>query len=207
VYTLRQNVTTLLDIVSLAGGLTQRAGGVLYVIRPSAGAKTPPVASNAQATAQGKAPGAQGQTIKVDLYELLEKGDLSLNMVLESGDVVNVPEAPTFSVIGFVRDPGSFPLKKPTTVLEGIALARGLMEEEASPEACLLKRVTAEGEVVMPLNLVAIARGENPNLFLQPNDILAVQQTAQHKAFLDTMSFLKSVVNVGVAGSYRLDND
>ena len=44
--------------------------------------------------------------ISIDLYELLELGDLSLNVLVGNGDVVNVPEAKRFHVIGFARDPG-----------------------------------------------------------------------------------------------------
>ena len=202
VYTLRQNVTTLLDIVSLAGGLNDRAGGLLYVIRPTSAALPAKHTNGTKPAGPSGLP--QGQAIRVDLYELLEKGDLSLNMVLGNGDVVNVPDAATFSVIGFVREPGAFALKKPTTVLEGVAMAQGLMEKEASPENCLLKRITPEGEVVMPLDLVAIARGANPNLYLQPQDIISVQQTPQHKAALDVLDFFKSVFNVGLGASYPL---
>ena len=85
VYTLRQNVTTLLEILSLAGGISERAGCTLYVIRSKG--PDPEEAS-------------EKKIITIDLYELLEQGDLTLNMVLGDGDVLHVPEAAVFSVIG-----------------------------------------------------------------------------------------------------------
>jgi polysaccharide export outer membrane protein len=100
--------------------------------------------------------------------------------------VVNVPEAKRFHVIGYARDPGSFPLKKPTTVLEGIAMARGFQEIEASKKKCVVKRKTTEGEFIIPVDLVAVAKGEAPNFYLQPDDIIYVRQTTLRRTLLYT---------------------
>jgi len=193
-YTIRRNVTTLLDILSLAGGPDARAGQLAYVIRNI----RPAMPSDA-----GESPGGGGaataglpfdlggsEMISIDLYELLELGDLSLNVLVGNGDVVNVPEAKRFHVIGFARDPGSFPLKKPTTVLEGIAMARGFQEVEASKRDCVVKRKTPDGEYIIPVDLVAVAQGEAPNFYLQPDDIIYVRQTALRRTLLYTYDFL-----------------
>ena len=199
VYTLRQNVTTLLDVLSLAGGVNERAGYVLYVVRTqatgSAGVAPAPEAGTMPALRPDAGP--QTNVITIDLFELLENGNLALNVVLTNGDVVNVPEAKKFSVVGYVREPGSFPLKKPTTVLEGIAMARGLQEREASPADCILKRYTATGEEIIPLNLEAISAGRRPNLYLMANDVIDVRQTLVRKVGLEVLDFVKSVFNVG----------
>ena len=124
--------------------------------------------------------------ISIDLYELLELGDLSLNVLVGDGDVVNVPEAKRFPVIGFARDPGSFALKKPTTVLEGIAMARGFQEVEASKRDCVVKRKTPDGEHMIPVDLVDVAQGKAPNFYLQPDDIIYVRQTTLRRTLLYT---------------------
>ena len=194
-YTIRRNVTTLLDILSLAGGPDARAGQLAYVIRDIR-----PAMSSDDGTHRGTGetagkrspyaglpfdPAAK-EVIAIDLYELLELGDLKLNVLVGDGDVVNVPEAKRFHVIGYARDPGSFPLKKPTTVLEGIAMARGFQEIEASKKKCVVKRKTTEGEYIIPVDLVAVARGEAPNFYLQPDDIIYVRQTALRRTLLYT---------------------
>lgn len=190
VYTLRQNVTTLLAALSLAGGATERAGQVLYIIRT----KERPGEGEAEGEA---APESQKQVIAVDLYELLEEGNLELNVVLQDGDVVQVPEATKFYVVGFVQKPGGFPLTRPTTILEGIALAGGLREREASASSCILKRHTREGEVQVGVDLVAISRGEAPNLYLIPNDVMDVRQTFAKKVGLGFFDAFKTIFNVG----------
>jgi len=189
-YTIRRNVTTLLDILSLAGGPDARAGQVTYVIRDI----RPEMSSDAGETPAGGAAVAAGlpfdlggkEVIAIDLYELLELGDLSLNVLIGNGDVVNVPEAKRFHVIGFARDPGSFALKKPTTVLEGIAMARGFQEVEASKRDCVVKRKTPDGEYIIPVDLVAVSEGKAPNFYLQPDDIIYVRQTTLRRTLLYT---------------------
>lgn len=212
VYTLHQNATTLLDVLSLAGGPDERAGEAAYVFRTGRGVgpirSASPVSLDLETGEAEKAKRVELRNIPpdravvdrvtVDLYELLELGDLSLNMVLVAGDVVHVPEAARFYVFGYVREPGGFPLKRPTTVLDAIALARGLREREASPERCILKRRTPRGEVVVPLDLKSIARGEAPNHFLRAGDIIEVQQSSGKGFLLALWDGFKSIVSIAV---------
>jgi len=173
--------------------VTQRAGQVLYVIRDT----DAPVPVGEDGSVQ-----PNREVIAVDLYDLLEQGRLDLNVVLRNGDVINVPEAKKFYVVGFVEDPGGFPLTHPTTVLEAVALAGGLREKEASPEYCMLKRRDAVGEEIVAVDLVAISRGQAPNLYLMPNDVLDVRQTALKKSLLATLDFVRGVFSAG----YSLNN-
>jgi polysaccharide export outer membrane protein len=169
---LRKNSVSLFEALTLAGGITEEAGQVLYVIRTDAG--TQPAE----------------KLVRVDLFELLELGE-DLNLALHSGDVVNVPKAKEFYVVGFVREPGGFPLNKPTTVMEAIALAGGIREQEASPKATVLKRRDPPGDVL--IDLVAVSRGREPNPFLMPGDVIDVRQTAFKKfrmAFWDSFKAL-----------------
>ena len=189
VYTLRQNVTTLLAVLTLAGGVTERAGQVLYVVR----AEEPPKPEGEESP-----PAEPGKrVIAVDLYELLEEGRLGLNVVLQNGDVVNVPEAKNFYVVGFVGRPGGFPLTRPTTVLEGIALAGGLREREASLRSCQLKRRGPEGEVIIPLDLISLSKGESPNPYLMPNDVIEVRQSTLKKIGLELLDVFKALFSIG----------
>jgi len=212
-YSLRENVTTLLDALSLAGGMNERAGYELYVVRPSNSIKDVPGGgiiddTKAALTEQNAGLAAfardgNREVMVIDMIELLQEGNLNLNVVLTDGNVVFVPEAPLFYVLGFVRKPGGFALKRPTTVLEGVALAEGLMEGEASPRDCALKRKLPNGEIVIPLDLVAISEGESPNLYLTPNDIIDVRQTTLRKVLLETFEFFKRLFHIG----YNLDFD
>jgi len=213
VYTIRENVTALSDILFLAGGVSERAGQVLYVIKTKSRAAIVVKKSKSEDTvtvdmsgrgpqpAKSKTRGMDKSVISIDLYEFLEQGNLSLNMALENGDVVHVPVAKEFSVIGFVREPGSFPLRRPTTILEAIAMARGVREIEASPRYCVLKRYDARGEVIMPLDLVDISDGKKPNIYLLPNDVIDVRQTPSKKFTLEVYDLFKTFFHVGFTRS------
>jgi polysaccharide export outer membrane protein len=211
-YTLRRNVTTLLDILSLAGGPDDRAGQVAYVIRnirPRPARPAPEAGESGGSLPGGPGPAllsdsdavpAEQEVITIDLYEVMELGNLNLNVLVGDGDVVNIPEAKRFQVLGFVKDPGTYSLKKPTSVLEGIAMARGVLQEEASSSKSVLKRKTADGEIMIPLDIPAIAKGEQPNLYLQADDVIVVPQTGLRRTMLYVYNFIRSVWNFGISG-------
>lgn len=205
VYVLRENVTTLLDVLSLAGGVTEQAGFRVHVI--------PPRKASAPQRAAFEAEGDTGtlvfdgtedpsepikkEAVTIDLFELLELGNMELNMAVEDGYVIHVPRAERFAVIGHARRPGSFPLNRPTTVLEAVAAAEGLMERQASPRHCTLKRRQDGEEKIIPVNLVAIAEGREPDFHLQPNDVLDIKQTLPKQVFLETLDTLRGLVGIG----------
>jgi polysaccharide export outer membrane protein len=172
-YSIRNNVTTLWEALSMAGGPTEEAGYELQVHGPDGGMVT------------------------IDLIQLMETGNKRLNMVLHHGNVINVPKAKKFYVWGFVNKPGGFPLNRPMTVLEGIAEAGGLIPKEASPRCTFLKRIENEREEDIPLDLVAIASGEHPNIFLQPDDVIEVRQTTGRLIALELLDFIKRVFYFG----------
>jgi len=181
VYTIRENVTRLLDILSLAGGVAETAGQQLYIVRTR--------------QANGK---KEKQVITVDLHDLLALGDLTLNAVLADGDVVNVPIAQKFFVYGYVHKPGAYDLKRRTTVLEALAMAGGLDRPMASPSYCVLRR----GDREMEMNLGDIADGSEPNYYLQPDDTIEVRSTFVRRVCLTLWDGLRSIVHVG----YSLNN-
>lgn len=191
-YTLRQNVTRLLDILSLAGGLSESAGQRLRVVR------TRPVLLKGNEIKQGKVVDLGGkETMTIDLHDLLVLGDQELNVVLGDGDLVHVPVAEKFFVYGFVHKPGGYDLKRNTTVLEAVAMAGGLEHPMASPSACVIRRKDHE----LPVDLTAIAEGHAPDYYLKGGDILDVRQTAWRRFGLTVWTTFKSIFHVGIAYS------
>ena len=123
--------STLLDVLSQAGGPGKAAGRQAVVVR--APKSEGPVA-----------PGTTGSTtIRVSLRKLLD-GDTSENLLLENGDTVYIPKQTSFFVLGEVRKPGAFMLEKETSVLEAITLAGGFTER-AAPSISKVLRKSADG--------------------------------------------------------------
>ncbi len=76
-----------------------------------------------------------GQTWRVDLQALYEDGDVSQNVELQPGDIVNVPDRQLnkIFVLGEVREPGSFVMNKRRTTLA-----------EALSEAGFVNQITSD---------------------------------------------------------------
>ena len=123
--------TTLIDVLSQAGGPGKAAGREVIVVR--APASQGPVT-----------PGAAGATtFRVSLKKLLD-GDRSDNLLLENGDTVFFSKLTTFFVQGEVKKPGAYPLDKDTSAQEGVALAGGLTDK-ANPGGVTILRKRPDG--------------------------------------------------------------
>jgi len=95
---------TVLDLLAQAGGLKEDAGQLLFLIRPVGSGEEAP---EGKKESDGEIP----RTYIIDLEEMLVKGDLTLNLPLIHGDVLNVPVSGKVFVGGEVNKPGGFPLR------------------------------------------------------------------------------------------------
>lgn len=149
----------LLDMLSLAGGLTREAGSICYILRPLSSEK------------QGV---SKTETLVIDLGELLEKGNIALNVPVFSGDVIHVPKGGVFFVDGAVNKPGAFQSQGKTTLVQAIAMAEGVRFEANKSEVQIL-RDNGEGDrTVMTADYGAIKNGEAKDVQIRENDIIIV---------------------------------
>jgi polysaccharide biosynthesis/export protein len=180
-YAIHQNVSTLLNMLTLAGGPQDIAGGVAYVIRSGAEAGAP--------------------RMQIDLGTLLETGDPALNPVLSAGDVVYVPKAPMIYVYGAVRQPGAFTFRKQLRVLEAIALAGGSSEMANRRAISLVRRSVTGEERLHELDLARIERGQAPNIYLRDGDVLHVRTSMPKAVGMEVLAFIRGIFTF----SYRID--
>jgi polysaccharide export outer membrane protein len=146
----------LLDVIALGGGLSERAGQIVKVRRTR--------------YVQG-----EPNTFIVDLDRLIKEGHVELNIRLNGGDVLFIPEAGVFFVDGAVRRPGSYPIKHKTVVQEGLVEAGGF-DSSAKKDKIKLVRVTENGErKIIDLDLNETSSNEMP---LKDRDILIVGEGA-----------------------------
>jgi polysaccharide export outer membrane protein len=129
---------TLLEVLALAGALTDSAGDEISVRR----AKNPTAAVGA---ALPDDPGTV-EVVRVSLTEL-QSGRLASNLVLQDADTVIVPAASRVFVTGHVRTPGAVVLRGRLTVQQAIALAGGFTER-GSNRGIRVRRETSPGEFV-----------------------------------------------------------
>jgi polysaccharide export outer membrane protein len=170
--------TTLLDVLSQAGGLAPDAGTTAIITRDNRS----PLASW---PVKGSAP-AEG-TIKVDLQKLLASGDPSLNVTIYPGDKITVQCAGIIYVVGAVGRPGGFRLsngRDRMTVLQAVALGEGLKATALQKKAMIIRRGPQfpTGREEIPVNLKEILAGRAPDPSLEANDILFIPDSASKRA-------------------------
>ena len=183
---------TILEVLGIAGGLKEDAGPLLFLIRPpQPEADVPPREKEAEAV--------KPTTIVVDLEELLVKGDLTLNLPLIHGDVINIPTSGKIFVGGEVRKPGGFFLKgKKVTVSQAIAMAEGLKPEAKGGEAKIFRYPGKGNErEILSADVYAIQKGESEDPALKENDILVVPKSGTKAFFIGLLDAVKGLVGFG----------
>lgn len=145
----------LIELLALAGSATPAAAGEAVVVRSESGANRPVLPRDNR----------RAETLHVDL-DALETGDLSQNVRLRDGDTVFVPEADVVYVFGEVRNPGRYPIRNGTIVLQALSLAGG------STEFAALNRV----RIVRVVNGQQLEFRVGLNDRVQPDDIIRVPE-------------------------------
>ena len=136
--------TSILELITQAGGLTKTAGESVTINRIVDG---------------------EHKTIIVSLEKLFISGDLSNNIPIHGGDTVTVPASPVCYITGEVQRPDTYPCKRNTTVLKIISMAGGFtsMASESSVrinriingKKQILKRVKEE-TLVLPGDIITV---------------------------------------------------
>ncbi len=173
----------LLDMLSMAGGLTREAGTICYVLRPL---------KTHDGTDSKDAP--RTETLVIALQELLEEGNLTLNIPVFNGDVINVPKGGVVFIDGAVKTPGAFPMRGKTTLVQAVAMAQGLTPE-ANPSEVRIYRENGKGERnVVTVDYEAIKDAQEPDVLLAENDIVIVPKHGVKNFFSGFINTIKGMI-------------
>ncbi|MFQ6079175.1 MAG: SLBB domain-containing protein, partial [Thermodesulfobacteriota bacterium] len=183
---------TILDMLAMAGGVRDDAGHLLFLIRPPA---VEGVSSkNRKDSDQGKP-----KTFVIDLEELLIKGDLTLNLPLIHGDVINIPVSGKVFVGGEVWRPGGFILAgKRMTLSQAIVLAGGLKPQAKGSETKIFRySEKGPGREMLSVNVYAIQKGQKEDPYVNENDIIIVPRHGVKAFFVGVKETLTGVFSMG----------
>jgi protein involved in polysaccharide export with SLBB domain len=97
-----------------------------------------------------------------------------INLPVEPGDVIVVPGGGNVMVTGWVYKPGFFQVGSGLTVLGAVGSAGGAMYAADPTSAVLIRSVGNGNKVSIPINLVRIAKGEDPDIPVHGNDVVDV---------------------------------
>jgi len=179
---------TVMDGLALAGGITERAGNQVHVYRQDEKGNR--------------------QSIVIDLMTLANHGGVimddknaqAVNMALQAGDVVNVPQTGMFFVDGAVGKPGSYPLGRNYTLSQALATAGGVNPELADYSAVSINRRSGpERMETITVDLNGVMAGTKNDPQVRPDDVILVPMSG-FKYFVKR--FIGTIVSGVTVGSF-----
>jgi polysaccharide export outer membrane protein len=173
---------TLLDAIAQAEGLSENAGAEILVSKKSS------------ATDDKSAMLVQ----RIPVKGLMGGEDPALNLPLEGGEDIRVPEAGKVFVLGRVKKPGAFFITDGTesSVMKALALSEGL--DTFPSHSAYIYRVEGGtgGRNEIPVDLKKIMDRKSPDVALMANDILYVPDASGVRA---SLKVLETSVGIGAA--------
>ncbi len=149
----------LIDVLALVGGLNDKAGRTVQIRRIGSG------------------PDEHGMFF-VDLDKLINKGKTELNIEINGGDVIYVPEAGFFFVDGAVRRPGSYRIKQKMVMREAL-MAGGGLAPYANKDSVILIRQEENGE--REPTEIDLKKPEGSEMVIKDRDIIIAKDSALGK--------------------------
>ena len=192
-------------------GLPDSASGSASASTDSQTSKTVfPAPSTASPSAAPDAPAPtdpfpKSNTITINLNQLVESGDATNNILLQSGDIVTVPHAGIVYILGAVSRPGGFVLandRSQMTTLKILALSGGLNATAKKDHAFIIRRDNQGQQHQVPVDLKKVMDFTTEDVQLQPSDILYVPNSTA-KQVLKRAAELAVVIGTSVA-LYRI---
>ncbi len=158
----------LADALAMAGGLLAEKAEPKAVIHRS----------KEITSAEISAESMGGETLEIDLRQLLEKGDIRLNVPVYAGDVISVPERVEsfFYVLGDVSRGGAFEIKKGEriTVSKALASAGGLLPTAKKKNTSILRSNPDGTTMQIPVDADRLLKGKIADIELAENDVVFV---------------------------------
>lgn len=171
---------TLLDALARAEGLTEFAGMEILISRPS----------------PGGAPGDAKLVQRIPIQGLINDADPALNIELQGGEEIRVPEAGKIFVVGRVKKPGAYLITgaNDSTVMKALALSEGLDSFSGHKAFIYRTEAGANGRSEIPIELKKIMERKAPDVPLMANDILYIPDQSGMRA---SLKVLETTIGVG----------
>jgi protein involved in polysaccharide export with SLBB domain len=164
------------------GGQTPEAGGS----KTEAGAQDSRASSlqspASSSSSPASAPTASDPEVDDAKYELklaninsLLLGNFKQNLIIEPGDIINIPPTDIFFVAGEVRSPGSYSLREGTSLRQAISLAQGMTFKAAASRGVIFRTEAGTGKrQEIQVNINDVMSGKKEDMLVQANDIIIV---------------------------------
>ncbi|MCF7958604.1 MAG: polysaccharide biosynthesis/export family protein [Phycisphaerae bacterium] len=181
---LESDTSTLLGVISQAGGITTNTAPQIEILR---GAYNP----NGSQTVTGEGDRSGPTNYRRELVPVArlfaEDGQEQINPEIRPGDVVKVRSASEGYVYmsGEVRRPGSIEFRRPQTILQAMTMVGGPTNIAKEGKCKIIRRLTGGTETEIQVDLKQIRKGKQENLLLAQNDTVLVPVDSVKKFFDD----------------------
>ena len=190
-----EGTKSLMEMLSLAGGLRPNAGNTITITRDSRMGPIPlPKAE--------ENPSKKFSVASLKVKPLISSANPDENITVKAHDVITVSTADVVYAVGSINKPGGFVLGENETLsaLQVVSLAEGLQKTAAADKAKILRQVpgtTTRTEI--PVNLKLLLAGKNSDVALRSNDILFVPTSLAKVASYRTVeAVVQSAVGIAV---------
>jgi polysaccharide export outer membrane protein len=141
--------TTLLELISKAGGLIEEASNEAIIRRNDSD--------------------PEGQeVITINLDELMEQGQLSQNLTILNGDNIYIPKKKVFYVTGEVKSPDAYTFENGLTVIQALTKAGGFSDRAAPGRIKIIRSLDGKEQLLKDVNM---------DERVQPNDVIVVPES------------------------------
>lgn len=166
----------LLDVLSMAGGVTPYAANKVTIKRRS----------------------GEQQVVKTNLVNDPDQM-LASEVQLEPGDTIIVPRGGIVYVLGEVQRPGAFVMQDDgsMSMAQAIAMAAGFSQEAAQSKARVVRKA-AGGFKEQEINLKRILEGKDPDPGLQAEDIVYVPNSILKGILVRAPMLMQSAASAAV---------
>jgi len=187
---------TLLEMLSLAGGLEKDAGPVVRVARATTDASTFP--SSVRPALSG-----DHVTAEVSVATLFDGTNPEGNFIVQPGDVITVPKGKLVYVMGDVKKSGGFIIGETDnlTVLKALSLAEGLGPYADMSHTRILRATGNGPRIEQQFDVKKLLAGKTEDVRLQADDILFVPSSTAKKVTARTAeAAVQAAVGIAVWG-------
>ncbi len=206
-YSLKKGSNSMLELISEAGGLTDKAGSFMNFIPAelSGIGSANEVEARAKLALSSYSSHNRNSGIEIPMDQIMgTTGAIPLEIPVRGGDMIIVPEAGTVMVEGEVTKTGSYELGGRTTLLGALAAAGGITYAAKIDEVEVMRAVDGNRKTHLTVNLEQIATGEEQDVRLRNGDIVRVPSHSGRRLRQDTFDGISRLINVGIGGSVPL---
>lgn len=165
----------LLELLTVAGGETEKSGGTVEVFRTR-----PPMCTTAeQASAWKNVDGGVGAPSKVFSITNIKQGVEGSNPEILPGDVILVHKAGSVYITGEVVKPGELIIPEEGLLLtQAVAMSSGITRDAKTKNIMIRRRKSDKPEPeLIAVNFDQIRKGKEKDVLLQPFDIIVVNKS------------------------------